>query len=71
MYLLTQDKTKLIEFERVEITKIFSTYTITAYGKGNGSYETAGEYKSEEEVKAEFYRIIEALKMEQLVYEVR
>ncbi len=71
MYLLTQDKMKLLEFERVELSKAFGTYMLTAYGKGNGSFATLGEYKSEEEAKMEFQHIIEALKMGQEVYEIR
>ncbi|MBQ3558390.1 MAG: hypothetical protein IJA07_02600 [Agathobacter sp.] len=71
MYLLTQDKNKLLEFERIEVTKSFGNYWISAYGKGNASYVTAGEYKSEEEARAEFRHIIDALNNGQMVYEVR
>lgn len=71
MYLLTQDKNKLLEFEKIELSKAFGTYSITAYGRGEMTFATVGQYKSEEEANAEFRHIVDALNNGQNVYEVR
>ena len=71
MYLLSQDKKSLIKFEKVELTSIFKSHTLTAYGTGNGVYATVGTYDTEEQAKAELDHIMAALNNGQEVYEVR
>lgn len=71
MYLVSQDKKCLIQFEKVEITSLFKSHTLTAYGTGNGVYATVGTYDSEEQARAELNYIIAALNNGQTVYEVR
>ena len=71
MYLLSQDKHSLIKFEKVELTSIFKSHTLTAYGTGNGVYATVGTYDSEEKAKAELGHIMAALENGQTIYEVR
>ncbi len=72
MYLLAQDKNNLIEFNRLEYTKLFGTHTLTAYTAGATNYACVGSYESEEQARAEFNRIMEALRSGQTtIYEVR
>ena len=71
MYLLSQDKKNLIEFERLEFSKAFGTYSITAHGRGDTNWVSVASYDNEEQARAEFNHIIEALKLGQIVYEVR
>ena len=71
MYLLSQDKKNLIKFERVEITSIFKSHTLTAYGTGSSVWATIGTYDSEEQAKAELGHIMAALENGQTIYEVR
>jgi len=71
MYLLSQDKKNLIKFEKLEITSIFKSHTITAYGTGQSVWATVGTYETEEQARAEFARIIAALENGQTIYEVR
>lgn len=71
MYLVSQDKKNLIKFERVELSSLFKTYTLTASGAGSSTWATVGTYDSEEQAKAEFARIIAALENGQTIYEVR
>ena len=71
MYLVSQDKKNIIHFERVEFSSLFKQYSIIAYGTGASVNATVGDYKTEEEARAEMNHIIEALKMGVEVYEVR
>ena len=71
MYLVSQDKKNLIKFEKVEITSLFKSHTLTAYGNGASVWATVGTYDSEEQAQAEFGRIIAALENGQTIYEVR
>ncbi len=71
MYLVSQDKKKIVLMDKVEYSSLFKKYIITAYGTGPSSYATVGEYDTEEEVKAEMGRIIAALHNGETVYEVR
>ncbi len=71
MYLLSQNKKHLIKFEKLELSKIFGTYSITAYGSESGLYAQVGEYDNEEQAKQEFQHIMDALRQGQTVYEVR
>ena len=71
MYLVSQDKKNLIKFEKVEITSLFKSYSLTAYGTGASVWATVGTYDSEERAQAEFGRIIAALENGQTIYEVR
>ena len=71
MYLVSQDKKKIVRMEKVEYSSLFKQYTITAYGAGPSSYATVGEYDTEEQAKAEMGRIIAALHNGDAVYEVR
>ena len=71
MYLLSQDKKNLIKFEKVELTSIFKSHTLTAYGTGSSVWATVGTYETEEQAKAELGRIMAALENGQTIYEVR
>ena len=71
MYLVSQDKMHLIKFEKVEVTGLFKTYSLMAYGTGPSVYATVGTYETEELAKAELARIIAALDSGQTIYEVR
>ena len=71
MYLVSQDKKCVIEFEKVEVTGLFKTYSLTAYGTGQSVWATVGTYDTEEQAKAELSHIIAALSNEQMIYEVR
>ena len=71
MYLLSQNKKNLIKFEKLELRKTFGTYSITAYGIGNGTFEQVGEYTTEEQANQEFNHIMMALKQGLIVYEVQ
>ena len=71
MYLVSQDKKSLIHFEKVEVTGMFKSYSLTAYGTGTSVWATVGTYETEEQAKAELAHIIAALGNDQLVYEVR
>ena len=71
MYIVSQDKKNLIKFERIEISSLFKSHTLTAYGTGSSVWATIGTYDSEEEANVEFARIIAALENGQTVYEVR
>ncbi len=71
MYLVSQDKKNIIKIERVELSSLFKQYSIIAYGAGSACCATVGEYKTEEDARAEMGRIIAALNNEQRVYEVR
>lgn len=71
MYLFTQDKTKLLEFERIEVVKAFGTYCIRAYGKNEMSISIVGQYSSQEDANTEVRHIIDALNNGQKVYEVK
>ena len=71
MYLVSQDKKILIQFEKVEVAGMFKTYSINAYGTGSSVWATVGTYETEEQAKAELARIIAAVTNEQTVYEVR
>lgn len=70
MYLVSQDKKRLIQFEKVEVTGVFKTYCLTAYAD-SGVYAEVGTYQSEEQAKAELARIIATLENGQTIYEVR
>ena len=71
MYLVSKDKKKLIQFEKVEVTGGFKTYCLTAYAAGNSIWAELGTYESEEHAKAELAHIIAALENGQTIYEVR
>ncbi len=71
MYLLSQDKKCLIQFEKVEVTGMFKTYSLTAYGTGSSVWATVGTYDTEEQAKAELNHIIAALSNDMMIYEVR
>ena len=71
MYLVSNDKKRLIQFEKVEVTGAFKSYCLTAYAAGNSVWAQVGEYDSEEQAKAELARIIAALENGQTIYEVR
>lgn len=71
MYLVSQDKKQVIKFEKVEVTGMFKTYSIHAYGTGQSVWGTLGNYDTEEQAKAELARIIAALENGQTIYEVR
>lgn len=71
MYLVSQDKKNFIKFEKVEVTGMFKTYSINAYGTGASVWATVGTYETEEQAKAELARIIAALSNGQEIYEVR
>lgn len=71
MYLVSQDKKNIIRIERVEFSSLFKQYSIIAYGVGSAGCATVGEYKTEEQARAEMGRIIAALENGQTVYEVR
>lgn len=71
MYLVSQDKKNIIRIERVELSSLFKQYSIIAYGAGSASCATVGEYKTEEDARAEMRHIIEAISAGQTVYEMR
>jgi hypothetical protein len=71
MYLISQDKKCLIKFEKVEVTGLFKSYSLTAYGTGQSVWATVGTYDTEELAKAELSHIIAALNSGQEIYEVR
>lgn len=71
MYLLSQDKKTLIKVEKIEITGLFKSATLTAYGTGDSVYATVGSYDTEEKAKAELGHIMAALENGQTIYEVR
>lgn len=71
MYLVSQDKKCVIEFEKVEVTGLFKSYSLTAYGTGQSVWATVGTYETEEQAKTELSHIIAALSNEQMIYEVR
>ena len=71
MYLVSQDKKNLIKFEKVEVTGMFKSYSLTAYGAGQSVWATVGTYETEEQAKAELAHIIAALDNGQTIYEVR
>ncbi|MBP3677746.1 MAG: hypothetical protein J6I97_05305 [Agathobacter sp.] len=71
MYLVSQDKKNLIKFEKIEVTGMFKSYSLTAYGTGQSVWATVGTYETEEQAKAELAHIIAALDNGQTIYEVR
>ena len=71
MYLLSQNKKCLIHVEKVEVTGMFKTYSLTAYGAGASVWAEVGTYETEEQAKAELAHIMAALMNGQEVYEVR
>lgn len=71
MYLLSQNKKCLIQFEKVEVTSLFKNHSITAYGTGSSVFAEVGTYATEEQAIAEIGHIIAALNNGQTIYEVR
>ena len=71
MYILSQDKKNLIEFERLEFSKAFGTYSIIAHGVATSNWVSVASYDNEEQAKQEFHHIMEALRQGEIIYEVR
>ena len=71
MYILSQDKKNLIEFERLELSKAFGTFSIIAHGICNSNFVSVASYDNEEQAKQEFHHIMDALRQGEIIYEVR
>ena len=75
MYILSQDKSLLLEFGRIEISRNLSSrrdekFLLSAWGRGTDNPVSVGMFPDEDTAEIELQKIVAALKSGAAVYEI-